>query len=230
MARPRAPGYDAQRELILETAAAAFAELGFPSASMSDIAARCGMSKGLLYHYYASKEQLLFDVTDQYTRRLVAIVEDVERRVEDAAARLREFVFAFLGEYETSQTRHMVLLHDLRFLPPEQAAVVVRNERQVVDAFARAVAGASGLPANAPELKPVTMMLFGMINWTFTWMEPAADGRQKAARRLSYEEYAEMVDAVFRGGVGAVRSGSGAAPATASPKAENRRIRKRVAG
>lgn len=218
MARPRAASYDAQRELILEAAAAAFAEHGFPSASMNDIARRCGMSKGLLYHYYTSKEQLLFDVTEQYTRRLAGLVAEVERQNPDPAARLPALIRTILAEYETSQSHHKVLLHDLRFLTPAQAAAVVGNERRVIDGFAEAVGAASGLDADSPRLKPVTMMLFGMMNWTFTWMKPAEDGKHRPGR-ISYAEYAELVDVVFRSGLGA-----------AVTKGPGTRARKRVPG
>jgi len=196
MARTRAATYDAQRQFILETAARAFAELGFPSASMNDIARRCGVSKGLLYHYYASKERLLFDLTEQYTKRLVLLVEDVERRVPDPAKRLPELVRAFLDEYQTSQARHMVLLHDLRFLPERERRIVVGNQRRVIDAFAAAIRAAHRLPADRPLVKPVTMMLFGMMNWTFTWLKPG--------KGLSYAEFAEMVTEVFGSGVAAL--------------------------
>jgi|SRR5262245_8667966 len=196
MARTRAATYDTQRQFILEAAARAFAELGFPSASMNDLARRCGVSKGLLYHYYTSKEQLLFDVTDQYTRRLVALVEEVERRVRDPALRLPELIRVFLEEYQTSQAQHMVLLHDLRFLPDTERRTVVGSERRVIEAFANAIRAAHRLPADLPIIKPVTMMLFGMMNWTFTWLKPE--------KGVSYTEFGELVAEVFATGVTAL--------------------------
>jgi AcrR family transcriptional regulator len=196
MARTRAPTYDAQRQLILETAARAFAELGFPSASMNDVARRSGMSKGLLYHYYASKEQLLFAVAEQYTRRLVTLVDEVERRVAEPARRLPELIRAFLDEYQTSQARHMVLLHDLRFLADAEQRTVVGNQRRVIDAFVGAVRAAHRLPDDFPLAKPVTMMLFGMMNWTFAWLKPG--------KGISYAQYADLVTEVFTAGVAAL--------------------------
>jgi len=196
MARTRSATYDAQRQFILETAAQAFAELGFPSASVNDIARRCGVSKGLLYHYYTSKEQLLFDVTQQYTGRLVQLVADVERRVPAAARRLPELIRAFLDEYQTSQARHMVLLHDLRFLAEGERRIVVDNQRRVIHAFAAAIRAAHRLPGDLPIVKPVTMMLFGMMNWTFTWLKPG--------KGVSYAEFAEMVAEVFAAGTAAL--------------------------
>jgi len=210
MARTRSATYDAQRQLILETAGQAFAELGFPSASMSDIARRCGMSKGLLYHYYPSKGELLFAVAEQYTKRLVELVGEVEGRVSDPAQRLPELIRAFLDEYQTSQARHMVLLHDLRFLPEGERRVVVGNQRRVIEAFAAAIRAAHRLPDDLPIVKPVTMMLFGMMNWTFAWLKPG--------KGISYAQYAELVTEVFAAGVAALagkRAPRGAAvPAT----------------
>jgi AcrR family transcriptional regulator len=196
MARTRAATYDAQRQLILETAAQAFAELGFPSASMSDIARRCGMSKGLLYHYYSSKQQLLFAVAEQYTRRLAELVREVEARVPEPAQRLPELIRAFLDEYQTSQARHMVLLHDLRFLPEPERRIVVGNQRRVIEAFVAAVRAAHRLPEDFPVVKPVTMMLFGMMNWTFAWLKPG--------KGISYAQYADLVTEVFAAGVAAL--------------------------
>ena len=48
-----------KRELIMETALELFAENGFHATSISQIAKKAGISKGLIYNYYASKEDLL---------------------------------------------------------------------------------------------------------------------------------------------------------------------------
>lgn len=49
---------DARRELILDVAQGVFLEEGFANASMSTIAARLGGSKGTLYNYFKSKDDL----------------------------------------------------------------------------------------------------------------------------------------------------------------------------
>jgi AcrR family transcriptional regulator len=214
MARTRAASYDTQRQLILETAAQAFAELGFPSASMNDIARRCGMSKGLLYHYYPSKEALLFAVAEQYTKRLVELVEEVEKRVAEPTKRLPELIRAFLDEYQTSQARHMVLLHDLRFLPEAEQRSVVANQRRVIEAFVAAVRAAHRLPDDFPLAKPVTMMLFGMMNWTFAWLKPG--------KGMSYAQYAELVTEVFTAGVAALAGKRAGVPRRSSAAFDRR--------
>lgn len=47
-------------EAVLECAYSLFAKKGAASASLSDIAVACGISKGTLYYYYPSRENLLF--------------------------------------------------------------------------------------------------------------------------------------------------------------------------
>ena len=49
---------EVRREEILEAALAVFSELGFDRATLNDVAERAGVTKGAVYHYFESKEQL----------------------------------------------------------------------------------------------------------------------------------------------------------------------------
>ena len=99
MARTKAPDFEAQREQNLDLAAAAFANSSYPSTSMADLAAACGTSKARLYHYYESKEAILFDLLDRYTRRLMLLVTEVEADAERHARTDKE---AFANLYSTA--------------------------------------------------------------------------------------------------------------------------------
>lgn len=168
MARTKSPNFEVQRLSILENAAQLFAQNSFPSASIAQLAERCGMSKPLLYHYYRDKSHLLFDIADTYIERLLAIVDDVEGLNLSPEATLRRLISRFMEEYASSRHYHIVLVQDVKFLGDHEREQVTTKESTVVDAFARLVAQIR--PELAPEqIKPVTMTLFGMMNWTFTW-------------------------------------------------------------
>ena len=62
MARTRANDYDKKRQGILSRSAALFAEHGYTGTSITMIAEACGVSKALMYHYYSSKDAVLFDL------------------------------------------------------------------------------------------------------------------------------------------------------------------------
>lgn len=193
MARPKAPTFDLQRAAILGAAAGLFARHGFHHASMSELAAECGVSKALLYHYYRDKAHILFDIADSYMDRLLAIIAEVDAAPLAPEGRLRALILRFMQEYQHSQAQHMVLVQDVKFLDEPERAQVLGKERAVVDAFARAIAALRPRMRRKDLRVPLAMLLFGMINWSFTWLR--ADGP------LSYEDMAAVATEVFLNGI-----------------------------
>ncbi|HRL98714.1 MAG TPA: TetR/AcrR family transcriptional regulator [Acidovorax sp.] len=197
MARGRSPGYDDQREMILRHAAELFARRGYPATSMNEVAEACGLSKPTIYHYFRDKYNLLVHIADGHVSRLHALVEEVEGQHLEPEARLRELIHRFVEEYAEAHHAHRVLTEDVRFLQPEDSERILGKERAVVAVFARAVAQMRPDTEAAGLAKALTMLLFGMINWMFTWLRP--DGN------LDYEAMAPIVADLFFGGVPAVR-------------------------
>lgn len=197
MARPKSATHDLKRDEILDVAAQCFARQSFPAASMNDIAKACGTSKARLYHYYESKEAILFDLLDRYTQRLLALIGEAEGRAQrknlSEREALSELVRAFLAEYENSATRHASLVSDTKFLGPAQRELVVNRQRDVVAAFTRFIKRAYPERVTPTNQTALTMMLFGMINWTFIWLRPGGP--------MSYAGFAEEVVAVLEGGL-----------------------------
>jgi len=193
MARTRAPTFDQQRASILQAAAGLFAECGYEGASMAELAQACGVSKPLLYHYYRDKQHMLFDIADSYIDRLLAIVAQVRARKLPPDDHLRTLIARFMQEYQHSQPQHMVLVQDVKFLADLQRAQVLSKEREVVDAFAQAIAALKPRLRKKALRVPLAMILFGMINWTFTWL--------RAEGPLTYEDMADVVAEIFLHGV-----------------------------
>jgi AcrR family transcriptional regulator len=205
MARTRSAGYDDQRDTILARAAELFADQGYTATSMNDIAAACGVSKAGLYHYYRDKRELLFQITVGHVARLEQFVAEV---MEDASGgdpetRLRALILRFVREYANAQNEHRVLTEDVRFLDEAERAQVQAAQRRVVAAFADAIGGVRPNLARNELDRPLAMLLFGMINWMFTWLRP--DGS------LTHEQMAPLVADLFFGGLGAVRKPRAAA-------------------
>ena len=205
MARTRSATYDDQRDAILSRAAALFADQGYTATSMNDIAAACGVSKAGLYHYWRDKRELLFQITAGHVARLEQFVAEVvaETRDADAEARLRALILRFVREYADAQNEHRVLTEDVRFLEPDERRQVQEPQRRVVAAFADAIAAVRPNLARNELDRPLAMLLFGMINWMFTWLRP--DGS------LNHEQMAPLVADLFFGGLAAVRKPRGAA-------------------
>jgi AcrR family transcriptional regulator len=201
VARPRAPEHELRREEILDRAAQAFADGSYPGTSMNAIAAACGASKARLYHYYASKEAILFDLLDRYTARLKAMVVEVRAQSLPPRAEVAALVRAFLREYRDSRTRQMALLNDTRHLGDAQRNAILAAQRELVWAMGDSLQRAYPARVDAAGRAAHTMMVFGMINWTFTWLK--TDGP------LSHEAFADYVIAVLERGLAAPAARSG---------------------
>lgn len=198
MGRGRHAGYEGQRDLILAQAAALFARGGYPGTSMNQVAQACGLSKATLYHYYRDKYDLLVSIAEGHVTRLQGIVGAALAEEATPAGQLRALIRRLVEEYANAQNAHRVLTEDVKFLAEADRERILGKEREVVAAFARVVAALRPDLDEAALGKPLTMLLFGMVNWMFTWMKPAG--------ALAYEDMAPVVADLFLGGLPAVKA------------------------
>ena len=215
MPRGRASGYDQQRERIVARAAELFARNGYPGTSMNQVAEACGISKASLYHYVDDKYRLLVEIAQGHVDRLRALVADpAPDEKASPEARLRALIARFMEAYADAQAQHRVLTEDVRFLEPRDRKRVLDSEREVVDAFARAVVAVRPDLGAARLQKPLTMLLFGMMNWMFTWLRPGGT--------LTHADMTPVVTDLFVGGLPAVRAPEAAGPTRGASRTRTR--------
>ena len=198
MARTIAKDHDEKRKLILKTAAKVFAIDGVDRASMSQVAAACGISKANIYHYYDSKNALLFDILDTYLRELRDRICAVDGKDQTPAEHFRSTVLETLLAYQGADDEHRVQSSGIGALPPEQQAILRDYQRDLVRHMSNI------LRANAPEtlgqdaakLRSVTMSVFGMLNWYYMWNSAAGPEARK--------EYADLVTDLTLNGLAGV--------------------------
>jgi AcrR family transcriptional regulator len=193
VARPRSAGFELQREQMLATAAQLFATQGYTATTMQQLAAACGVSKATLYHYVRDKHDLLAQITGSHVARLEALVQQVEQAESEPRARLEALILRFMQVYARADHEHRVLTEDVKFLDAPEREAVLAGQRRVVAAFAASI-GAIRPDLQGQRLgKPLAMLLFGMINWTFTWLQPGGP--------LTHATLAPVVTELFLGGL-----------------------------
>ena len=185
MARSRAKDYDDKRLIILHRSARLFAEAGYVGTSMNTIADACRVSKALLYHYYPDKEAILFDILSAHLEKLVAAVEEADDEAANPQARLKTIISTLLEQYRHADAEHQVQIGSLKLLPKEKQQPLLAMERVLVDILAAALAAARPSVSHKRVLKPLTMTVFGMLNWHYLWFR---DGGP-----MTRGEYAEFV-------------------------------------
>ena len=195
MARTRAQDYDAKRSAILHRAARLFAQYGYSGSSITMIAEACGMSKALLYHYYPDKEAVLFDILASHLEVLVSAVEAAAASTHDPDARLYAVAAALLDNYRDADAEHQIQIANLKLLPADKQEQLRALERVLVTIFSDAIAAAIPAIGHGPLLKPLTMSLFGMLNWHYLWFRPG--------KGLDRNDYARLVTSLVTAGADA---------------------------
>ncbi|GAB4060611.1 TetR/AcrR family transcriptional regulator [Uliginosibacterium sediminicola] len=103
----------AKREAILAAAAEVFKESGFERASMAEISARIGGSKGTLYAYFKSKEELFVGVMHQEAKKqfdpILDALDNDTAELEKTLCVLGEKIVSFLCQESSIQTRRMIV-------------------------------------------------------------------------------------------------------------------------
>ncbi len=199
MARTRAADFEEKQRVILDHAAQVFADQGMEKASMSQIASVAQVSKALLYHYYPSKDALIFAIIITHLEGLDAAIEEADDPSLPPRQRLRKLVGTVLENYRGADNQHKVQLNATAALSDDQKAEITALERRIVRRFSTVLDQLN--PAlndkDRPLLMPVTMSLFGMMNWVYMWFR---DGG-----RISREDYADVATTLILEGIKAVR-------------------------
>lgn len=189
MPRGIAKDHDTKRAALRKGAATYFSRHGYDRASMTGAAAECGVSKALLYHYYDSKEAVLFDILHTHLSDLVQVVE--MRQPDGVTALISEI----LSAYENADAEHKLQLDALAILPSDMQVPLIVLQRRLVDALSTVIAIEN--PAlTGDRLRAVTMSVFGILNWFYMWHRPG--------KGLSRTEYSVLAADFVRGGIAAV--------------------------
>ena len=183
MARRQAADYEQKRDVIMSEAAKLFAKKGFDGASLSDLAAACNMSKSLIYHYYTSKEAILYDVMSAHIDLLLDVVHKLAEKDGPPHELFAELSKELMRRYVGAAASQKVLLYELANLPREQRSEIIGKQREIID-FAEDLLkrAAPQTASDHARLRAQVMLFFGMLNWTHNWFKPSGPvGRDEIA-------------------------------------------------
>jgi tetracycline repressor-like protein len=133
----------------------------------------------------SSSSAILFDLLSAHLEKLVAVVQKADEAPANPQARLKMIIGTLLESYRHADAEHQVQIASLKLLPKEKQAPLLAKERILVDILADALAAARPSVSHKRVLKPLTMTVFGMLNWHYLWF------REGGA--MTRAEYADFV-------------------------------------
>jgi TetR/AcrR family fatty acid metabolism transcriptional regulator len=125
-----------KRARILDAAVKVFAERGFHSATVAEIAREAGVADGTIYLYFKGKDDLLLRLFDEKMTGLLAQAREAVQKERGAAAKLRRFILLHLALVERNPDLASVLIVELR----QSAQFLKAADRQKLAAYVDLIA------------------------------------------------------------------------------------------
>lgn len=162
---------------------------------MRDIARATGMSLAGMYHYFGSKERLLYLIQKE---TFTTIVGQLRRRladINDPELQIREFILNHLQYFLEHQEAMKVLSHEDEALTGEYGKEIATIKREYYHICRELLDRCKKQKGLEFESRTAVLALFGMINWIYTWYNPRLDGN---AQRLAAEMGNIFLDGIRR--------------------------------
>ena len=167
--------FDRRLAKLLHHAAQIFCEKGYEGASMRDLSRAAGMSLAGLYHYFDSKEDLLYLIQKHAFRTIIERVQERLKGSRDAEERVRIFIENHLEYFLANKEAMKVLTHEDETLKNGRGAeirAIKREYYKICLDLLEDLRREKGLQFSG---RLAVLGLFGMINWIYTWHNPRVD-------------------------------------------------------
>jgi TetR/AcrR family fatty acid metabolism transcriptional regulator len=185
----RSIAQEEKRRLIRDAAVRVFARKGFHTCRVADIAEEAGVAHGLLYHYFASKDELLEIVFRETWAELLDAIRAVEESGQPAREQLRQVAAIMLRSWRRDPDLIRVLVREIGRSPELQRRIDAL--RQVFDAVARIVSRGQASGEFRGELDPrlASFVFYGALEailtgWVLGQLRDGDDDVRRAERAL----------------------------------------------
>lgn len=194
-AKERGRQRELKRDAVLHAAVQSFNERGFHATSLDDVAVSLNVTKPTIYHYFSSKDEILFECV----RLGLEGVREAARAVEESGGSGLERLKALMHDYAIVMTKDFGMCvtrtadHELSPESRKRFRVLKRE----IDATVRRVVedGMKDGSLRQGDARIVTFTIAGALNWVARWFDPKGP--------LSAETIAEGVVDTLVGGLAA---------------------------
>jgi len=166
-----------REQQMLESAARLFKERGYRGATLQDVADEIGLTRTAIYHYFPSKEQLLYRILEEALKDAVARFEEIASSDDPPDRKMHRMV----REYVSLVIRHtpswwVLLSEGEHNLPPRQYRRLHRLVRQQ-DSIQQKIFQEGIESGKFSRLNPkiAVFAIAGMCNWLARWYDPSGE-------------------------------------------------------
>jgi TetR/AcrR family fatty acid metabolism transcriptional regulator len=164
---------EARKEQILTAAERIFAAKGFADATVSEVAREAGLSDATIYEYFSSKEELLFSIPLQTTRKAAQELHTHLDYIRGAVNKIRGIIYGYLSFYQNhpdyASVLMLILKQNRKFLETEAYQLIREVSRMITRVLEEGIACDEFKPDTDPYL--VRAVILGTIEHSvITWL------------------------------------------------------------
>ncbi len=190
--RKASPKSDKKINAIAAAAGKLFSTKGYIETSMEHVASASKISKGGMYHYFSSKDDLLYLVTSGFMNLVLESVEQELERIESPVEKIRFIIFRHVKTYTDHMYAARTLLNEVHNLSARRLKEIKAKERTYFAVITRALSSYLGPGFDKDTLRIVTFSLLGMCNWIYSWYDPKG--------RTGPEQLSQIIFEIFTKG------------------------------
>jgi AcrR family transcriptional regulator len=179
---------------IGKTAAVLFNKKGYLETSMNDIAAKAKMSKGGIYHYFSSKDEILYFILSNYMDLILKDLEQELSKIETKVSKIKFIISRHIDLYTKNLPEAKTLLKEANCLPKNKFKVIAEKQRKYFQIVSSLVWESIEKPVQNEKITALTFLLFGMCNWIYSWYHPKGS--------ITPNELSDLIYDIFMKGMG----------------------------
>jgi AcrR family transcriptional regulator len=175
-------------ERLGRVSVALFAEHGYAQTSVQQIVDAAGVTKGALYHYFKSKDDLLFDIYDRLLSLQRAHLDEIVARGLDPVATMRAVCEDVIITSIEGLADGVVFFRSQHMLSAERQLEVKRRRREYNDAFEAILERGRAAGAIRTDIPPAILIahFFSDVHYLAQWYSPGgALSKQRVATEIT---------------------------------------------
>ncbi|MDF1554037.1 MAG: TetR/AcrR family transcriptional regulator [Deferrisomatales bacterium] len=162
-----------RRQQIVSEAIHVFFELGYEGASLRDLARRVGINKATVYHYFSSKEEILYHIVREVGSGLLDGVRRAAQSGDDPLADLEGMVRFQIEYMEDHLEEVKVLVEEKKSLCAELLRATQDNESAILGLYKSTLERCLERGLIRPvQITTAAFGILGQINWLYHWYRP----------------------------------------------------------
>jgi TetR/AcrR family transcriptional regulator, cholesterol catabolism regulator len=184
------------KQRILKASTELFASKGFDGTSVRDIAEKVGLSVPGMFHYFSSKEEILYEIMTLFMDEAYKKIMEIYSAGIDPIEKLSEICKFYVEQYAGHKHQLTILISERKSLIPGHRQICIKKEREYVKALTNLFKELT----KRNRLKTINhsilaFIFFGMVHWTYQWYNP------KAKSGIGPNELGRIMSEVFLKGI-----------------------------